>query len=71
MIRYVKLEINIHGLEADEDIIPFLVGWLRESTWAALQGSQKSRFRWRDELEGDLEVEVMETAGDKGVQHGS
>lgn len=62
-IKYVKVNVSIHGLDATGDGIKFLRGYLREATLAALKGNNKDEFRWRDDLDSDLEVEIEEVAG--------
>ena len=62
-IKYVRLSIAIHGLDADEDAPEFLVGWLKAATLAGLCGHQSDRFRFRNEYDSDIEVEIEETAG--------
>jgi hypothetical protein len=62
-IKYAQLTVSIHGLDADEDALDFLKGWLQAATKAGLLGHQRDRFRFRDEFESDIEVELVETAG--------
>ena len=63
-IKYAQLTISIHGLDADDDALEFLQGWLKGATKSGLLGHQKDRFRFRNEFESDIEVEVTETAGE-------
>lgn len=63
-IKYARLSIAVHGLDADEGALEFLVGWLRAATFAGLMGHNRDSFRFRNEFESDIEVEVEETAGD-------
>ena len=63
-IKYARLSIAVHGLDADKGALEFLVGWLKAATLAGLMGNQRDLFRFRNEFESDIEVEVEETAGD-------
>ena len=62
-IKYAQFMVSIHGLDADADALDSLKGLIREATRAALLGNQCDRFRFRDEFESDVEVELVETAG--------
>lgn len=64
-IKYVRIGIAIHDLDiAEEADVDFLVGCLRESTYAALMGNQRETFKWNPlGLENSIEVEVEERAG--------
>ena len=66
-IKYLKLSIEIHGLDADDAAPDFLAGYLQAATKACLTGSQRDRFKFRNEFESDIEVEVEETAGKDGA----
>ena len=63
-IKYARLSIAVHGLDTDKEALEFLVGWLRAATFAGLMGHNRDSFRFRNEFESDIEVEVEETAGD-------
>lgn len=60
-IKYLSIEVAIHGLDADADAHKFLCGWLKEATVAALRGHCAAKFRYRDEFEDDVEVSVTES----------
>lgn len=62
-LNYVQLTVSIHGLDADVDALDFLRGWVREATKAGLLGHQRERFRFRNEHDGEIEVEVVKSAG--------
>ena len=63
-IRYLNISISIHGLEIeDQNSVDFLVGWIRQETLAGLLGRNKNLFKFRNEFESDVEVEVTEIGG--------
>ncbi|OPY82495.1 MAG: hypothetical protein A4E65_00795 [Syntrophorhabdus sp. PtaU1.Bin153] len=64
-IRYLNFSIAIHGMEIeDKDLaVDYLKGWLREATYAALMGNNKELFKFRNEFDSDIEVELEESAG--------
>lgn len=60
-IKYINIGITINGLEIrDRAAIDFLVGWLREATFAALMGKQKDQFRFKGEPKDDIKVGILE-----------
>ena len=65
-IKYVKLSVSVHGIDAEEDAPSYLVGWLRAATESALRGGLKppELFKFRDEFENDIVVEIEETASE-------
>lgn len=62
-IHYVQFTVSVHGLEADADMLPFLNGWIKEATKAGLLGGMREHYKFRNEFEDDIVVEVAETAG--------
>lgn len=71
-VKYLKLEIKIHGIDIKEDIWSnFLVGWTRECIRGCLlekNENDKGRYNFRD-LENDIEVELVEKAGEYDITH--
>ena len=63
-VKYAQFTVSIHGLDADRDALEFLEGWIRQATYAGLRGHQRDRFKFRNEFESDIKVELIETAGD-------
>jgi len=63
-IKYINLSVAIHGVDAASDGVGFLIGWLREAVRAGLTGHSRELFKFRDEFDSDIEVEVIETAGE-------
>lgn len=64
-IKYVRISVSIHGLDVTKaDAFDWLVGWIREETKAGLLGSQSERFKFRNDMESDIEVKVEEIAGE-------
>lgn len=61
-VKYVRLSVAIHGLDADKEAIELLVGGLKTATFAGLMGDNCDRFRFRNEFESDIEVAVEEIA---------
>lgn len=61
-VKHVEFSVSIHGLEADREALDFLVGWIREATKAGLLGHQRDRFKFKDEFESDITVEIIKTA---------
>ena len=65
-IKYVRISVSIHGLDAPKaDALDWLVGWIREETKAGLLGNQRERFKLRNDMESDIEVEIEEFAGEE------
>jgi hypothetical protein len=67
-VKYIKLEVDIHGLSINDeygwsDYFDYLIGWIKESTKAALLGNQKQGFNFRNEFDSDIEVKIIEFAG--------
>jgi len=67
-IRYVALEVKIHRLEiTDEQVLRKLERELRSAVWSMLERTTKGTmdYGWNPHtaLEGDVEVEVVEQAG--------
>lgn len=61
MTHYIKLAIEIHGLDAGTGAPEFLQGWLKAATKNALE-AQPNLFGFRDEFESDITVTIEETA---------
>ena len=59
-VKYVQLAVSVHGLNADEEALNFLTGWIRAATKAALLGHQRDKFKFRNEFDSDIEVEITE-----------
>ena len=63
-VRYLNIGIYIHGLNIeDEAAMKLLVRFIREQIKAELLGRNKEIFGFRDEFDSDIEVEVLEYAG--------
>ena len=62
-IKYAQFTVSIHGLDAERDALEFLAGWIKAETKAGLLGHQRDRFKFRDEFESDIEVDLVEVAG--------
>ena len=60
LIVYVKLNISIHGLQTDQEAINLLIERLRQATAEILRDQQ---FGFRNKFDGDLEIEIEESAG--------
>ena len=65
-VKYIKISIAIHGVSIEEEATTnFLVGWIREAAKAGLLGEQRrGRYKFRNESDDDIEVEVEEVAGE-------
>lgn len=63
-VKYVQLSVAIHGLDADMAALPILLEELRTATEALLTGVQRELFRFRADMPDDIEVAVVEYAGD-------
>lgn len=63
-VKYLELRVAIHGLGIkDKSSIGFLEEWIKETTKAGLLGHQKDVYNFRDEFESDIEVELVQYAG--------
>lgn len=63
-VKYVQFSVSIHGIDTDVEMLDFLKGWIREATKGALLGHNRDFFKFRDEFENDIEVEITEQTGD-------
>ena len=65
-IKYMKFEVSIHGLDATSPEIAasYMIGWLKAAAYAALHGKSRGLFNARNEFDSDIEVELVESAGE-------
>ena len=72
--KYMKFEVSIHGLDAPdlEVAANYLRGWIKGSTFAGLHGSDRDLFNARrNEFSNDIEVELVESAGENNHERTS
>ena len=65
-IKYMKFEVSIHGLDApDLDAAAgFMAWWLKGQAFILLNDNEfGSMFNPRNEFDSDIEVELVESAG--------
>jgi hypothetical protein len=62
-VKYVQFTVCIHGLDADPAALGQLTELLRDATLSALLGQQSDKFKFRNEFDSDIEVELVEQAG--------
>lgn len=63
-VVYLELAVRISGVDiAEEAYADFLVGWIRTATEACLRGNNREGFKFRNEFESDIEVELETVAG--------
>ena len=63
-IKYVRLSVGVHGIDATEDGVRFLAGWIKEATMAGLTGHSRELLKFRNEFDTDIEVEIEMTVGE-------
>jgi hypothetical protein len=64
-VKYMKIEIDIHGIQCNNSVVTeYLTGVLKEATKSALKGDMKEYFNFRDEFDSDIEVDIVERAGE-------
>ena len=66
--KYMKFEVSIHGIDAPdlEAASECMMRVLKCTVLATLHGRQSDLFRARDEFDSDIEVELVESAGENG-----
>ncbi len=63
-VKYLSFSVSIHGISADNDVVVgYLAEFLKEATRAGITGNMKDFFKFRNEFENDIEVELLEQAG--------
>lgn len=62
-VKYVQFTVCIHSLDADPAALGQLTELLRDATLSALLGQQSDKFKFRNEFDSDIEVELVEQAG--------
>lgn len=68
-VKYLKFEVSIHGIKSeDEVVIGYLKGWLKEATKGGISGNMKEFFNFRNEFESDIEIELVEKAGEFSIE---
>ena len=63
-VCYLNINVAIHGLDIEsEEATNFIVDRIREAIKTVLLGDNKEMFKFRNEFENDIEVEITEHAG--------
>lgn len=67
-VKYLEFSVSISGINAEDDvIIGYLKGYIKEAIKGGIKGNMQEFFKFRDEFDDDIEVELVEQAGEFSI----